>query len=129
MNNYKKWTGAERAKSLRYHQVAIKMGLIQPPKKCRRCGQEKGIIQIHNHDYDVSLRVLPKLIDGTATEEEKAELDNAYEPLCWRCHMMLHSYYRNKEAVKHYFDRVRNGEQDSPVYRHNFAVLKDDYGV
>lgn len=118
MKDYQKWTGAQRQKSLKYTNQAKKMGLLEEPKKCRFCGQEKGILHTHNTDYDVTLEYVPKMIAGTATEEEIAKVKEVLVPICWRCHMMLHSEHRNPTAYKRYFEEVKNGKQYPPVYRH-----------
>lgn len=125
MNNFKKWSGAEREKSLKLTNKAKALGLLQPAEKCRVCGQTKGILQIHNKNYDVTLAYVPKMLDGTATQEEIDAVKEVLVPLCWRCHMMYHSYYRNKEAVKRYFEEVKNGKMYPPVFKHDFAILRE----
>jgi hypothetical protein len=51
MKSYKGWTAYERRKSGEKAYEAIQKGIIPPPSKCNRCGQTKGIIDYHNHDY------------------------------------------------------------------------------
>lgn len=126
MNSYKKWSGEERTKSLKLTNKAKKMGLLEEPKKCRVCGQEKGILHTHNKDYDVTLAYVPKMLDGTATEEEIAKIKDVLVPICWRCHMIYHAYWRNPAAYKKYFDEVKNGKMYPPVYKHDFNVLKEN---
>lgn len=126
MKSFKKWSAQDRQKSLKLTNEAKKLGLIEEPKKCRACTKEKGIIHSHNKDYDVTLELVPKLITGTATEEEKAKIKDALVPLCWRCHMIYHSKHRNMSAYKKYVDEVTNGKIYPPVYKHNFEILKEN---
>lgn len=129
MNNYKKWTGEERKKSLVLFNKAVKMGLIPRPTKCRICGQTEGILQTHNEDYDATLNYIPKMIDGTATEEEKAAVFKALVPICWRCHMMHHSRWISAWRVEKYFKEVKSGKMYPPVFNHDFGILKRDHGI
>jgi len=87
----------QRKKSLAKTNQAIKDGIIAPPDQlgCKRCGQKLGIIHYHNHNYRDHIKFL--------------------EPLCWRCHMMIHSRY--PESAKRYFAEVAAGKQYPPVYR------------
>lgn len=126
MNNYRKWTGAQREKSYRLFCKAKDMGLIEAPHKCEICGQTKGILMTHNTNYNVTLSYLPRLLDGTANEKEKAQIQEVLIHVCWRCHMILHSYHRNPTAYKNYFHEVKNGAQYPPVYKHNFDILKEN---
>jgi len=91
------WTPAERRRSLVKTKKAIAEGEIPPPEQlgCMRCGQRMGIIEYHNHDYDHPTKFL--------------------EPLCFRCHRMLHSRY--PESAKKYFEEVKAGKQFPPVIR------------
>jgi hypothetical protein len=91
------WTPAERDRSYRKTKKAIAAGEIPPPEQlgCNRCKQKLGIIEYHNHDYDDPVKYL--------------------EPLCFRCHRMLHS--RNQASKEKYFAEVAAGKQFPPVYR------------
>ena len=109
MKSYKGWTGEERTKSLRKTNEAIRKGIIPPAKKCNRCGQEEGIIQYHNHDYSDPVKYL--------------------EPLCWRCHMVLHSEHRAPEACHRYWEAVAAGKRFPPVFKSNLLILKKDHGI
>ena len=126
MNSYKKWTGAQREESYRLFCKAMNAGLIEAPHKCKICGQTKGILMTHNRNYDVTLNYLPKLLVGTASEEEKAQIRQVLISLCWRCHMILHSYHRNPTAYRKYFHEVKIGKQYPPVYKHDFDILKEN---
>ena len=126
MNGYKKWNGSQRQESLRLFNLAKKAGLIETPQKCKICGQTKGILMTHNKNYDVTLSNLPKLLDGKANEMEISLINEVLVPICWHCHMVLHSYHRNPSAFKKYFQEVKNGIQYPPVYKHNFDLLKEN---
>ena len=91
------WTPAERLRSLRKTKKAIANGEIPPPEQlgCKRCGQKLGTIEYHNHDYDSPTEFL--------------------EPLCFHCHMMLHS--RNLASKEKYFAEVAAGKQFPPAFR------------
>lgn len=90
MNSYKKWSEKEREKSLRLTNKAKKLGLIPEPTKCRICGRTESL-QLHNEDYDVTLSIVPRIINGTATEEEKKQVDSVLIPICRSCHMKIHA--------------------------------------
>lgn len=132
MRNYKKWSAKQRQESLKLTNKAKKMGWIQNPRKCNRCGQDKGILHLHNEDYDVTYNTLSEVFNRFPISITKEELDNVnsvLEEICWRCHMMHHSAYRNREAVKKYFEEVKQGKMYEPVYKHNFDILKYDHNV
>lgn len=103
------WSPAERMASLKKTKEAIAKGIIPPATKCNRCGQTRGIIQYHNHDYSSPTEFL--------------------EALCWRCHMMFHSVRFAREQVDRYFSAVESGKQWPPVYKHDFGTLARDHGV
>jgi hypothetical protein len=132
MKSYKKWSAADRSRSLKLTKAARKYGWIQDPKKCNRCKQTEGIIHLHNENYDVTLNILEDVFSRFPVEITKAELDRVHavlEPLCWRCHMMHHSTRRNKYAVEKYFNEIKQGKQYPPVYRHDFTILNKDHNV
>ena len=126
MNNYKKWTGAQREESYRLFCKAMNAGLIETPHECKICGQTKGILMTHNKNYDVTLSLLPKLLVGMANDKEKVQIQKVLISLCWRCHMILHSHHRNPLAYEKYFHEVKNGKLYPPVYKHDFDILKEN---
>jgi len=109
MKSYKGWTAEQRMESLKKTKAAIRRGEIPPPTKCNRCGQTEGIIQYHNENYNHPTKYL--------------------EPLCWRCHMVLHSEHRAPEACKKYWEEIKNGKQYPPVFKHNFKILRRDHDI
>lgn len=119
MKDYKKWTAAQRNRSLALTRKAKQLGLIPKPSRCCFCGQENGILHHHNVDYDVTLELQPKILNGTATEEEFEMVMNVLKPVCWRCHMMLHRAEKHPKSAEVYFERVKNGERFKPIYRPN----------
>jgi hypothetical protein len=115
---------------MRITKKAKAMGLIPMPKKCNRCGQDKGILHSHNEDYDFTLNILPKYMTGEKLLDDVArdKVENCLEPICWTCHMIHHKKHRNKEAHDEYFRRVyEEGFVPPPVFKHNWAILKQ-YG-
>lgn len=129
MKWYKGWSPEVRQKNLRLYNKALKLAVIKKPCKCDFCGQDKGILQRHCEDYDISLRVLPRMIAGTATLEEQQELRKVLWEICWRCHMIFHSKARNPAAHKLYFHQVQvEKRQFPPVYKHDFTILNREHG-
>ena len=132
MRNYKGWSGDFRKESLKLTNAAKKMGWIENPSKCNRCGQTEGILHLHNEDYDVTYYTLKEVFDRfpiSITVEEQEKVNSVLEQICWRCHMMHHSVRRNKQAVEKYFVEIKNGKKYPPVYRHDFTILKRDHNV
>lgn len=128
MRQYKKWTPQERAKSLRLTTKAKKLGLIKPPTQCKICGQTEGILHYHNQNYDVTLNNVPKMLNGTATEEELQEIKDVLLPICYRCHMILHSEHRNKKAHDRYFEEVKNGKMYPPSFKPIYFRIMKEHG-
>lgn len=129
MKDYKKWTAAERNRSLAQTRKCKALGLIPKPTRCRFCGQENGILHHHNVDYDVSLEVQPKLINGTATLEDKKRLDDVLVPVCWTCHMMLHRAEQHPKSAEAYFEQVKNGMRPFAVYTPNAWGILEKYMI
>jgi hypothetical protein len=132
MKSYKGWTPEFRKASLKLTNKAKKMGWIPQPRKCRRCGLEVGILHLHNEDYDVTYYTLTEVFNRFPIHifpEEVEKINQALEPICWRCHMMHHSVRRNKQAVEQYFKEIKNGKRYPPVYKHDFGILKRDHNV
>lgn len=119
MIGYKKWTAEQRVQSLKLTNQAKALGLLEDPRQCSICGQDKGILHTHNTDYDVTLSLTPKLIDGTFTQEELLKVKSVLVPLCWRCHMMLHKKERHPESYKRYIESINNGVKYRPVFHGN----------
>jgi hypothetical protein len=109
--NYKQWSSAERDAMYRHTVKAIQNGEIPHAADlgCNRCKQTEGIIHYHNHDYSHPTKYL--------------------EPLCWRCHMILHSIKRNPEAVNDYWTSIFLGKIWPPVMKHDFNILRVEHGI
>lgn len=133
MRQYKQWSPQFRQKSLNLTNKAKTRGWIAEPEECRRCGQTEGIIHLHNEDYDVTVdtltEVFARIPKPRITEQEKLNLAEVLEPLCWRCHMIHHSEHRNKEACDQYWEEIKSGKKYPPVYKHSFWVLKNDHNI
>ena len=129
MNNYKGWTVEQRELSLKLTNRAKKLGLLEQPHKCKFCGQEKGILHTHNENYGVTLELVPKMLNGTATKEEIEKVKSVLWHICWRCHMIWHSKRRAPKQVEKYFEEVKNGKQYPPVYKHDFEILRREHNI
>jgi len=105
----KRFSPEERRLSSRKTKEAIRRGDIPAPKKCARCGQVDGILHYHNHDYSDPIKHV--------------------EPLCWRCHMMVHSAKLAPDPVASYFTAVASGKRWPPVSSPDFGILERDHGV
>lgn len=132
MASYKHWSSEFRNKSYSLTTRAKKLGWIKAQDKCERCGQEEGIIHLHNEDYDVTYNTLREVFDRkpvSITEEEKTNVNAVLFVWCWRCHMMHHTMHRNPVKVKEYFAAVDAGKIFPPVLKHDFNILKVDHNV
>ena len=99
---YNGFTPAERKRGDYLIKRAISKGILPPLNQtvCAICGQDKGIRHYHNEDYT------PKNIIKDAT------------PLCWRCHMHIHTKNKNTPYWKKYQLEVFEGNKRyPPVYQ------------
>lgn len=130
---YKKWSKEEREKSYAMTKKAQELGWIKKPCKCQFCGQDKGIIHLHNENYDVTLDILGEALQRKPkpriSKEEKEAIDEVLWEVCWRCHMIHHSYYRNPQACEEYWKEIEAGDQYPPVFKHDFSILKRDHNI
>lgn len=130
MKDYKKWSAAERQKSLALTNEAKRRGLLQEPTKCRICGQEHGILHTHNSNYDATLAFVPKMLEGTATPEEIQAVHDALMPICWTCHMMLHRGEKHPLSWQRYLAQVEvEGKQFPPVYKPDSWEVLDQFMI
>ena len=97
---YNGFSPEERMEGGRIIKQAIRDGIIPDERlmKCERCGQDKGIRVYHCEDYS------PDKILGNLT------------CLCWRCHMQIHSKYKNSYEWRKYEEDINNGKRYPPVY-------------
>lgn len=108
LGKYNGFSGYEREKGDRILKEAIAQGVIPSPmtQPCCICGQDQGIRHYHCENYSPSLIV------------------NNARVLCWRCHMMLHSRFRDSETTAKYFINVVIYKMKyPPVFHHDFKVL------
>lgn len=133
IGRYKKWTKEQRNKSYRLTKKAKALNWIKKPCKCEKCGQEKGIIHLHNENYDVTLEVLSVALKRRPqpyiTEAEKQQVNAILFEWCWRCHMIHHCSHRNSKACEIYWKEIEAGKQYPPIYRHDFSILKRDHNI
>lgn len=128
MKPYKKWSPKEREQNLKLFTTARNLSLWpKRPECCSFCGQKEGILHIHCEDYDISLKLLPKLIMGDITEGETAKLKKILWDICWRCHMMWHTQDNNPDAFNSYFKEIADGKQYPPVFKHNYKIIVQDH--
>lgn len=111
MHSYNGFTPQQRYEGDRIIKKAINNGQLEQPTKCRVCGQTEGILHYHAEDYRPS-----KILKNCRC-------------LCWRCHMILHSRYRNRDAFNKYFNEVLGGKKYPPVYKHDFGILKREHEI
>jgi hypothetical protein len=112
MREYNGFTPEQRREAGRIQERAFKQGIIQRPRKCKRCGQEKGIIDAHLEDYNKPLEDI--------------------EPLCYRCHMIHHVAHNrdNKDPdCARYWAEVAEGKQYPPMFRRDISILGRDHGI
>jgi len=105
------WSPEEREKSYRKTVAEIKAKRLMRPKElgCNRCKQKQGIIHYHNHNYSDPVMYL--------------------EPLCFRCHQILHAAVHSPEKAKKYSKGVTNGDQWPPIFNNNFYLLWQDHEI
>lgn len=112
MSYYNGFSPQERMKGFRLVKKAIAEGKIPEAKTlgCCLCGQKSGIIMYHSEDYS-----LDKIVGQV-------------RPLCWTCHMMLHSRFRHPKSWTKYKAERKAGQVSPPVFRHDFSQL-DKYFI
>ena len=110
MKDYNGYTAAQRSKSMDWLRAQWEVGAVKRPFKCCACGQDKGIIDAHAEDY---------------SEPFEAGKTDQY-PLCYRCHMMVHCRFRNKDKWEWYRLQIKNGVRFKPFYSRNFPIFLDE---
>jgi hypothetical protein len=105
------WSPKERDESYKKTVSEIEAKRLLHPSVlgCNRCKQTQGIIHFHNHNYSDPVKYL--------------------EPLCFRCHQILHAASHSPEQAKRYFKGVTNGDQWPPIFNNNFYLLWQDNGI
>lgn len=84
------WTGAQREAGLVAMRLAIRRAeMPEYPDHCSWCGQHEGFMNWHNEDYSRPVELLI--------------------PLCFRCHMIVHSRRWARQASEFYLSRVIEG--------------------
>ena len=97
---YNGFSPEEREEGGRIIKEAVRNGVIPDERlmKCERCGQDKGIRVYHCEDYS------PENILNDLT------------CLCWRCHMQIHSKFKDSYEWRKYEEDINNGKRYPPVY-------------
>jgi hypothetical protein len=108
-NPYQRWTAKERDKSARITKMMIEAGQIPPAIVCVLCGQTEGIIEYHNTNYDDPAKYLL--------------------PLCYRCHMIHHSYHINPEKCVQYWIEIGRGIKFEPLRTRNYFLVCKEAGI
>lgn len=99
LSTYNGFGGKIREKSFRWMKREIEAGRVLPPSRCQDgCGETRGWHDYHTEDY--SRPFGPHIY--------------AYE-LCFRCHMMLHSRFRQPDAWRRYIDQLEAGAAYEPL--------------
>lgn len=111
MKSYNGFTPEQRYKGLEIVKAAIANGELKPINKCvcAHCGQDKGIRQYHSENYTPE-NIVKQVV-----------------PLCWRCHMMLHSRFKHPKSYEKYKEDIKNGVKFKPVYKHDFSILNEHF--
>jgi hypothetical protein len=102
MNDYKKWSGDFRKKSLRLTNKAKALGWLIDPSECKFCSSNKGI-HFHNEDYDVTYYTLKEVFSRKPVVIHAAELQSVRSvliPVCRKCHLQIHKKEREEAARK-----------------------------
>lgn len=102
MKSYNGFTPAQRIQGDAIVKEAIARGELPPlsEQKCCLCGQTKGILHYHQEDYS------PDKVVASS------------RPLCWVCHMMLHSRFSHPLSFgKYMIDVTMYGKRVAPTYR------------
>lgn len=111
LGSYNGFSGNVREQRHKELKALIKSGQVKDPMtmSCVKCGQDKGIRHYHTEDY------------STAT--------SGIECFCWTCHMVTHSKRRAPAACDAYWKRISEGYVPAPVYRNDFSILRENYGI
>lgn len=97
LKTWRGWNHKQRMAGAKVVNEAIAAGRLEPPTVCNRCGRTEGVLY-HAHEYG-----------------EKV-MDNL-EPLCRKCHMVVHWEHRDMEAAQAYWDAVARGEHPKASFK------------
>lgn len=92
MKSYNGFSASQRASAQAWLNEEYRRGRLERPAVCCACGQTEGLMHAHAEDY--SRPFGPHI---------------AEYPLCYTCHMMLHSRFRAPEAWRRYVAQVLAG--------------------
>jgi hypothetical protein len=102
-NPYNGFSAEVRARSGVWLTVQYKARRVQRPKECQACSQHQGVVEHHAEDYS----------------EPFGPHIHAFA-LCFRCHLMVHSRFRNPVAWERYCDAIARGVQYAPSAKRDY---------
>lgn len=106
MNSYNRFTPTQRMKAYEWLKQQYAAGTRQKPVKCDSCTQTEGIIEPHSENY------------GAPYGDHIGQYG-----LCYRCHMALHTRFKNLASFKRYAGNVLLGEVAQPFYTRDFQTF------
>jgi len=99
MRSYNGFDSALRTRAGRWLNAEIAAGRVERPTECLACGQKRGRIDSHAEDYS----------------EPFGPHIYAF-PLCFRCHMMIHSRWgAGSVAFERYVEELEAGHRWPPT--------------
>ncbi|RAP49288.1 MAG: hypothetical protein BZ138_07865 [Methanosphaera sp. rholeuAM270] len=110
MDWYNGFSPEQRMDGDKIVKEAIKKGILPPLNEvsCEICGQDKGVRHYHAEDYSPD-----KIVDDVI-------------PVCWECHMHIHTKNKNNPRWIRYEKRLKRGEKSRPHYN-KWWTPDDDY--
>ena len=87
-----------REDSWAWLKAELAAGRVPPPARCEACGETRGQLDYHTEDY--SRPFGPHI--------------HAHQ-LCFRCHMALHSRFRQPSVWIRYIEQLENGAVYEPL--------------
>ncbi len=106
MNSYNGFSPKQRYRALDWLKAEYKAGRRHRPRVCDACGQTEGVIEPHSEDYS----------------EPFGDHIGAFG-LCYRCHMMIHCRFRNRQVWDAYRQAVREGKRFQALHTRNFPEV------
>jgi len=106
LNSYNGFTPHFRMQAYRWLMAEYAAGRRGRPVVCDACGQTEGLIEAHSEDYSAPY--------GDHIGQHG---------LCWTCHMIVHTRFRNPAACEAYRAAVREGAIFQPFPGKAFHVF------
>jgi hypothetical protein len=105
MKSYNGFTPTQRMKALGWLKEEWAAGRRVKGTACDACGQTEGRIDAHSEDYSAPY----------------GDHIGKYT-FCYRCHMMIHCRFRNKDAWYQYRKDIKEGKMFEPIWN-NFPLF------